>query len=619
MKKENDNSQSDSPLIHMDFYTATTNGNIDLRDICFTLMPGECHGIIGIQSFGLQNFVNSLCDPPKKYMGQFDFLGKTVSKRKPNWSEIMVISNSEDSISFFSAEENIFIHKKSIFGLKRENIISCQKILKELGLQLNLEKPVSDMSFSEKKLLDILRVCVCLPRIAVFCDTYNWLEHSSAIQLPVIIRWLKEKGVSIIYVCQNIEMGMVFSDRISVFDQDSIQQTFDINEVKEDPGKIIQQFSDLRTLYETPDDVSKIPHVLKHILKARDISISELTLNRRLNFLAEDMAKAFDSNGAIIYFVDIANNEMLEKICSSENVQSCSFIRQEQVFSLCADTQFQIYDFSKSAKSLFFEQRNQLKHMLVYSFSVDSNTVGLIQILYAKRHYPNYRFEEYLKLFAKEICIAMDNSRLLGRSVLLQESHHRIKNNLQIVSNLLFLQKNANPAIEDVFTAAIKRINTIASIHDLLCHDGSGKNIINLRTVFQEICKLYRATQLNIDIQMDNISIPYDKATSIALLVNELISNTLKHAFVNCKREDYRAFVQCFNDGNKITFQYSDNGSGIDSKNFSKSKGIGVSIIENMSLEMGASIYSYSDNGYHFKMEIPRNRIMAVNAVEQRF
>ena len=618
MKKSDDDRLNDSPLIQMDFYTSATNGNIDLMDICFTLLPGECHSIIGIQSYSLHDFANSLCDPPSKYMGTFNFLGKPIRKKKPDWREIMVVSDGEDSISFFSAVENIYIHKKNIMESKKDRLASCQKILDELGLPFNLNKPVSIMTFSEKKLLDILRICVCLPRIAVFYDTYTWLDHRIAIQLPAIIRWLKAKGISIIYISENVETVMVFSDRISVFDKNSIRQTFNVNEVRNDPGKIIRQFSDLRTLYETADDVSKLPNVLQHILKAREVSISEMTLNNRLRFLTKDMSKAFDSNGAIIYFVDTVNQEILEKICSSDNVLSCSFIRPEQVLSLCAENQFRIYDFSELKKSVFFQQNNQLKYMLVYSFSVDSNTKGLIQILYANRHYPNYSYEEYLKLFSKEICIAVDNSRLLGRSVLLQESHHRIKNNLQIVSNLLFLQKTANPQVEDVFTAAIKRINTIASIHNLLCHDESGKNIINLRNIFQEICKLYRATHLDINIQMDNISIPYDKATSIALLVNELISNTVKHAFVNSDKRERQISIQCFNDGNKITFEYSDNGTGINQESLSQSNGIGISIIESISQEMDANVHSHSDHGYHFHMEIPRDRIMAVNAVEQR-
>lgn len=609
---------NNTPLIHMDCFTSTANENIELINVEFSLLSGECHSIIGIQSYGLHAFVNNLCSPPKKYIGQYYFLGRPAYQKRWDFREIMIISDKQDSLSFFSAIENIYIHQKSFLLAKADRIKACQTLLQELGLVLDLDKPVSLMNFAEKKLLDILRVCVCLPKIAVFYDTYTWLDHHSAIQIPVIIKWLKAHGVSVIYISESVETVLIFSDRISVFDQGSIQQTFTVNEVKNDPGKIIQQFSDLRMLYETADNISKIPNVLRHILKAREISISEMALNNRFHFLAEDMAKAFDSDGAIIYFVDTVHSEIIDTIYSLEKVLSCSSIRPEQLVSLCSRGQFQLLDFSKTEKSLLFAQENLISYMAIYSFSINSATKGLIQILYAKRHYPHYDFEEYLKLFSKEICIAMDNSRLLGRSVLLQESHHRIKNNLQIVSNLLFLQKAAHPQVDEIFTAAIKRINTIASIHNLLCHDESGNSMIPLRSMFQEICSLYRANDLNIEIHMDPVSIPYDKATSVALLVNELIGNTVKHAFVHSPEKEHKVLIQCFNNGTTITLDYSDNGTGIDTSKPAKSDGIGISIMETISSELGAHIHTDSEKGYHFHMEIPRSRIMAINPIEQR-
>jgi ribose transport system ATP-binding protein len=125
----------------------------------------------------------------------------------------------------------------------------------------------------------------------------------------------------------------------------------------------------------------------------------------------------------------------------------------------------------------------------------------------------------------------------MGRSTLLQESHHRIKNNLQYIISLISLQKdfiNKNPKnTDEILTNIICRIKSIAAVHDLLSKDSLGRSIINLHDIFDVIIKFLNSSKIEFKVKIDDIFISYAKASAIALVFNEILSNCIEHAFQN--------------------------------------------------------------------------------------
>jgi two-component sensor histidine kinase len=121
------------------------------------------------------------------------------------------------------------------------------------------------------------------------------------------------------------------------------------------------------------------------------------------------------------------------------------------------------------------------------------------------------------------------------------EAHHRIKNNLQTVSDLLTLQLLEEP--EDIMPkealkASIERINTIAMVHEFLSKDAHIRTI-NVKDVLNRLVPMVASANVNpsqnIDVSINaiDISLPSKEVTSLALISNELVSNAMKHAFKN--------------------------------------------------------------------------------------
>jgi two-component sensor histidine kinase len=127
-------------------------------------------------------------------------------------------------------------------------------------------------------------------------------------------------------------------------------------------------------------------------------------------------------------------------------------------------------------------------------------------------------------------------SSLREKEVLLKEVHHRVKNNLQVISSLLNLQsaRITDPAIRAAFFASQTRVRSMALIHEKLyrSEDLAGIDFGDyLRTVTHDLVGSYSIANVTVEMETETVHLPVDTAIPCGLIVNELISNALKHAF----------------------------------------------------------------------------------------
>ena len=124
------------------------------------------------------------------------------------------------------------------------------------------------------------------------------------------------------------------------------------------------------------------------------------------------------------------------------------------------------------------------------------------------------------------------------KTVLLKEVHHRVKNNLQIVISLLRLQavRTKNPEALDTFQETGNRIHSMALLHETLYRSQSLAHV-NFADYIESLCShLFRshaqkATRIRLERRLQNVSMDLDRAVLCGLIVNELVTNALKHAF----------------------------------------------------------------------------------------
>jgi chemotaxis protein methyltransferase CheR len=162
--------------------------------------------------------------------------------------------------------------------------------------------------------------------------------------------------------------------------------------------------------------------------------------------------------------------------------------------------------------------------------------------LNARRLVPADKSEALILLTINDITaqqLAHDqvNTALQEKELLLRELHHRVKNNLQLVSSLLGLQSDSlqDPAVQQAFAESQRRIGSMALVHEQLSMS-SGFSHIDMRAYIQRLAiglfEIYApGGRIGLNLQVEEVSVDVDTAIPCALILTELLSNALQHAF----------------------------------------------------------------------------------------
>lgn len=207
----------------------------------------------------------------------------------------------------------------------------------------------------------------------------------------------------------------------------------------------------------------------------------------------------------------------------------------------------------------------------------------------------------------KQAEIKIKNS-LKEKEILIKEIHHRVKNNLQVISSLLFLQsrKTNNKLTHELLLKSQDRIRSMALIHEMLYQ--TDKNIMYIdfsnyiKGLITHLFDSYEINRNKIDTKLiiDNVSLNINKAIPCGLIINELISNSLKHAFP--KDSNGKISITMTSTKQKeITLIVQDNGKGIPKDiQWEKTSSLGLQLVRTLSKQLNGTIKLQKNKGTKF-------------------
>jgi len=201
-------------------------------------------------------------------------------------------------------------------------------------------------------------------------------------------------------------------------------------------------------------------------------------------------------------------------------------------------------------------------------------------------------------------------SSLLEKEVLLKEIHHRVKNNLQIISSLLNLQadKIDDKAAREKYIESIGRIKSMAIIHELLYRS---KNLSTIKieeylgelvTYISQTYSVKNSIKTELNVNVSHQFIDINKAIPCGIIINELLSNSYKYAFPGNKPGKIKIELDdAENMGSKCRLKFSDNGVGISKKiNTSDPETLGLQLIHSLVHQLDGEIEIDSKKGTTF-------------------
>lgn len=201
---------------------------------------------------------------------------------------------------------------------------------------------------------------------------------------------------------------------------------------------------------------------------------------------------------------------------------------------------------------------------------------------------------------------------LREKDILLRELHHRVKNNLQVISSLLNLQANhtSDAATREMFRETQRRIRSMALVHEQL-YQSANLSRINFASYLDHLSShLFQSCgvsthRVQLKKQTEEIFLEVNTAIPLGMIFNELLTNSLKHAFPGEKEGEIRVILTRV-DANRCLLEVADNGVGLpEDLSLEESQTLGLQIVHTLSQQIQAEIKIERSQGTSFQIFFP--------------
>jgi len=203
-----------------------------------------------------------------------------------------------------------------------------------------------------------------------------------------------------------------------------------------------------------------------------------------------------------------------------------------------------------------------------------------------------------------------DQTALLHqRETLLREIHHRVKNNMQVMSSLLSLQARAaiNPETRRMLEDNQNRIQSMALLHEILYQSDDLAMVDFPKYVSRTLDYLFRSSklsdrQIRLHTQLDQLALALDDALPFGLLISEVVSNSLKHAFPEGRSGEVFVFLRQ-QSATTISVILSDDGVGLPRElDWTTSRSLGLRLVRALAQQLRGSLEIHSRNGTEVRL-----------------
>jgi two-component sensor histidine kinase len=242
-----------------------------------------------------------------------------------------------------------------------------------------------------------------------------------------------------------------------------------------------------------------------------------------------------------------------------------------------------------------------VEHGAHYALVVDEK--ALLGVVSVKR------LQEYGQVAERERAEETFKSSLRQKEVLLREVHHRIKNNLQIISSLLDIQASnvQDPRIHEMFMDVQNRVIAMALIHETL-YQSSDLGMVHfdayVRTLAEQIFRSYNilGDRITLQIQADEVMLDTNQAIPCGLILTELLSNCLKHAFPADRGGEIQIELG-LDAAQRVTLIVRDTGIGFPAdQDFRHTETLGLQLVYTLTEQLGGTLELERNDGTAFTL-----------------
>ena len=365
------------------------------------------------------------------------------------------------------------------------------------------------------------------------------------------------------------------------------------------------------------DNMNRQIAELTTLAKVSETVTSPLYLDEMLDLVVEMAARVMDAPVCSLQLIDQDRGELIMKSARSpsqayrarpalkigEGIAGL-VIRDRKPVTVADVRTDPRYHLSRMAR------QEGMVSMLSVPLMVHERVIGVLNCYTERPHQFSPEQIALFSTFANQTALAIENARLVTNAAVVREMHHRIKNNLQTVAMLLRLQAGDGQSLtaRDALHLSISRIQSIAAVHEVLAQERFRS--VNVKEVAERIARLTAQNMLRPDLEVEiavegeAIILPSQAATSLALVINELLQNSLEHAFAGLDRGRVR--ISMGRGPGEFVVEVCDDGVGLGA---ARPANLGLEIVETLVREdlRGKLEFSADAVGTRVVIRLPRS------------
>jgi two-component sensor histidine kinase len=370
----------------------------------------------------------------------------------------------------------------------------------------------------------------------------------------------------------------------------------------------IAQFQKALLIYPQFNDLNGMEHSYRNLSEAhrlKKLYPEAIAFGKKSVAIAEqqkDIHRRFNAHLVLYKAYEAANNypKAFEYLKLSKYYEDSTLRAEKSNMIAEIETKFETEKKEIQIKSLS-DKNNSQRNLLMLTALGMALLLGLLAVLYF----------QYQKIKESRAKISEQSDQL---KLMMKELHHRVKNNLAIVSSLLKIQSNRiedEKAVQAVRQGQ-QRVEAMSLIHQRLYQTDKVTNI-NIKEYINDLTDSlmhaygYNLEQFDLELYVEQEELDVDTAMPIGLIINELLTNSFKYAYANTAQPLLKISLKN-QDG--LTLEVQDNGPGIDMEDWQKAKdSFGKKLITGLTKQIGGTMMIENREGSYFCLHIPKEKL----------
>jgi len=335
----------------------------------------------------------------------------------------------------------------------------------------------------------------------------------------------------------------------------------------------------LLSLGKSNNSIGHFPHAIEFLEKSIQVATKDFGDKYYLSLVYFELSKAYEGDKKFARALEASRtyDKLKQSVFTAEADQRISLLQTEM-------------DVSQKENTINLQEARLEKQKILQIFIL--TLAGFLVVILGVSYVVLVRRKKYNMLLEKQN---------LEKEHLLKEIHHRVKNNLETISSLLALQtaKIENKEFQGIMEETQNRVHSIGMIHQKL-YLGRDIKTIEMKDFFvnlgEYIIDTFNASKnVTLVCDMNPLDLEIDQAIPIGLIVNELLSNSLKYAFPNGSEGKIK--VSLSEKNSHLLLQVSDNGIGIGDKPEIRGSGFGSQLISLLTQQLDGKMTLITNPG----------------------